>query len=595
MATQAMPDGDSAGTILGHPKGLFVLFFAEMWERFSYYGMRALLIFYLTKHWLFSDGQAGIIYGAYTALVYITPVLGGYLADRWLGQRKAVLYGAVLLTFGHFLMGFEGTGGQDAASLNIFWLALAFIIVGSGFLKANISVIVGQLYPRTDVRRDGAYTIFYMGINLGAALGSLLCGYLGETYGWAYGFGAAGVGMLLGLIVFVVFKPLLLGRGEPSDPAKLAAPVMGIKLEWLLYVIGLVAVVACWWLVQNQKVVGTLLGVGGTILILYVLGEATFRFVYGSYAAAPKPALVTFAFGGVLSIIAFVSMFFGALTEDGTRNLALAGFAISLLVVIWQSFVRKNDDRDRIFAAMFLIVGSILFWALFEQAGSSLNLLTDRHVDRDVMGWTIPASMFQSLNAIYIVLLAPLFAWLWTSLGRKGLEPSTPAKFGLAVIQLGAGFLILVAGGSGNSALIPLIFIFLIYLLHTTGELCLSPVGLSAMNRLAPAHMASLIMGTWFFASATGNFVAGLIAAATGSEGASGEAAGKGTVLEVYSTIGWVAVGVGVAIIIISPLIKKLMHLDTLRDDSAGDDLLGGKEVGEPQAAGVHPATRQQD
>ena len=235
MATQELPHGDSAGTFLGHPKGLFVLFFAEMWERFSYYGMRALLIFYLTKHWLFSDSQAGVIYGAYTALVYITPVLGGYLADKYLGQRKAVTYGAVLLTFGHFLMGFEGNGGQDAASLSIFWLALAFIIVGSGFLKANISVIVGQLYPRTDVRRDGAYTIFYMGINLGAFLGSLLCGYLGETYGWAYGFGAAGVGMLLGLIVFVGFKPLLIGRGEP--PARLAKGT-----EWGLYAVGVAAV-----------------------------------------------------------------------------------------------------------------------------------------------------------------------------------------------------------------------------------------------------------------------------------------------------------------------------------------------------------------
>jgi dipeptide/tripeptide permease len=239
-------------------KGLFVLFFAEMWERFSYYGMRALLIFYLTKHWLFDDAQAGVIYGAYTALVYITPVLGGYLADKYLGQRKAVAYGAVLLTFGHFLMGFEGNGGQDAASLNIFWLALAFIIVGSGFLKANISVIVGQLYPRTDVRRDGAYTIFYMGINLGAFLGSLLCGYLGETYGWSYGFGAAGFGMLLGLIVFTVFKPLLLGRGEAPAP-------LSKGTEWGIYGLGILAVGACWWMVQNQAVVGTLLGLAGAV------------------------------------------------------------------------------------------------------------------------------------------------------------------------------------------------------------------------------------------------------------------------------------------------------------------------------------------
>jgi len=502
MATSYAQDGDAAGTFLGHPKGLFVLFFAEMWERFSYYGMRALLIFYLTKHWLFSDEKSGVIYGAYTALVYITPVLGGYLADRYLGQRKAVTYGAVLLTFGHLLMGFEGAGGQDAASLNVFWLALAFIIVGTGFLKANISVIVGQLYPRTDVRRDGAYTIFYMGINLGAALGSLMCGYLGETYGWSYGFGAAGVGMLLGLIVFIIFKPLLLGRGEPSNPEALNKPVMGIKLEWLLYLVGLVAVVICWWLVQNQAVVGSLLGVAGAILVGYVLWTA----------------------------------------------------------------VRKLEphDRDRIFAAMFLIIGSILFWALFEQAGSSLNLFTDRHVDRS----GVPASVFQSLNAIYIVLLAPLFAWLWTTLGRKGLEPSAPAKFGLGIVQLGIGFLVLVAGSAAaGDSMVPVLFIFLIYLFHTTGELCLSPVGLSAMNRLAPVHLASLIMGTWFFASATGNFAAGLISAATGSEAASGEGAGREVVMAVYSQIGWIAIGVGIAVVVNSPLIKKLMHLDSLRDD----------------------------
>ncbi len=568
MATGYAQDGDSAGTILGHPKGLFVLFFAEMWERFSYYGMRALLIFYLTKHWLFSDEKSGIIYGAYTALVYITPVLGGYLADKYLGQRKAVVYGAVLLTFGHFLMGFEGSGGQDASSLNIFWLALAFIIVGSGFLKANISVIVGQLYSRTDVRRDGAYTIFYMGINLGAAIGALLCGYLGETYGWSYGFGAAGVGMLLGLIVFIWGKPLLLGRGEASDPAKLASTVAGIKLEWLIYLTGLVAVVICWWLVQNQDVVGTLLGIAGTILVLYVLGIATFKFVHGSFDAAPKAPLMLFASGGGLAIIAFIGMFMKWMSESAAQTLALAGFGLSLIVVIWQCFGKPNHDRDRIFAAMFLIIGSILFWALFEQAGSSLNLLTDRHVDRSIFGWEPKASQFQSLNAIYIVLLAPFFAWLWTSMGRRGIEPSAPAKFGLAIVQLGLGFLVLVAGAASVSSgtLIPVVFIFLIYLLHTTGELCLSPVGLSAMNRLAPAHMASLIMGTWFFASATGNFVAGLIAGATGSEKAGGENVGPEVVMEVYSQIGWIAIGVGVAVIVISPLIKKLMHLDTLED-----------------------------
>jgi POT family proton-dependent oligopeptide transporter len=488
---------------MGHPPGLFVLFFTEMWERFSYYGMRALLIFYLTQHWLFSDQQASVIYGAYTALVYITPVIGGYLADRYLGQRKAVLFGAVLLTFGHFLMGFEGDGGQHSYAISIFWLALAFIIVGSGFLKANISVIVGQLYPRTDVRRDAAYTIFYMGINVGAALGAFACGLVGQIYGWSYGFGMAGFGMLFGLLVFVIFKPLLMGRGEAPDPDALRRNVAGFRLEWLLYLAGVAAVGIIWFMVQNQALVGWLLGGSGAVLVAYIL--------YTAVAKLPR------------------------------------------------------EDRDRIFAAIFLMFGSILFWALFEQAGSSLNLFTDRYVDR--LG--VPASVFQSVNPIYIVLLGPVFAWLWTSLGKRGLEPSAPAKFGLAMVQLGAGFLILVGGGAafGLNNPTPVIFIFLIYLLHTTGELCLSPVGLSAMNRLAPAHMASLIMGTWFFASATGNFASGLIAAATGAEGLEGAAAGKETVLSVYSTVGWTAVAVGVAVVVISPLILKLMHLDTLKDE----------------------------
>ncbi|MEQ1802400.1 MAG: peptide MFS transporter [Gammaproteobacteria bacterium] len=494
--------GTTQRTYFGHPQGLFVLFFTEMWERFSYYGMRALLIFYLTKHWLFSDERASVIYGAYTALVYITPVIGGYLADRYLGQRKAVLFGAVLLAFGHFLMGVEGDGGQGSPTLNVFWLALSFIIVGSGFLKANISVIVGQLYPRTDPRRDPAYTIFYMGINLGAAIGAVLCGYLGETYGWSWGFGAAGVGMLFGLAVFMWGKPLLMGQGEPPDPARLARQVGGVRFEWLLYLTGIAAVGVVWWLVQHQEIVGRLLGIAGFALVAYVLYAAVFRL--------------------------------------------------------------PRDDRDRIFAALFLIVGSILFWALFEQAGSSLNLYTDRYVDRA----GVPASVFQSINAIYIVLLGPVFAGLWLWLANRGLEPSAPAKFGLAMIQLGGGFLILVAGAA-NGVATPVLFIFLIYLLHTTGELCLSPVGLSAMNRLAPVHMASLIMGAWFFASATGNFAAGLIAAAAGAESATGEAAGQQTVLDVYSTVGWVAIGAGVAVLVVSPLVRRLMHLETLTDGEA--------------------------
>jgi len=501
----------------GHPKGLYILFFAEMWERFSYYGMRALLIFYLTQHWLYNDSASNIVYGAYVSLVYITPVLGGWLADRYLGQRKAVLFGAVLLTFGHFLMAFEGEGGQNDPTINIFWLALSFIIVGSGFLKANISVIVGQLYPLTDVRRDGAYTIFYMGINVGAAIGTIIAGYLGITLGWAYGFGAAGIGMLLGLIVFVLGKPLLLGQGEPPK-------LLEKSREFMLYGVGVIAVGAMWLLIQYQSVVGGLMLISGVALLAYVLFEA---------------------------------------------------------------FKLEKEPRERMFAILFLIALQPLFWGLFEQAGGSLNLFTDRYID---LGG-VPAPIFQSINPIYIILLAPLFAWLWTFLGKRKLEPSTPAKFGLGLIQLGFGFLVLVWGAAtvGPGALVPVIFLFGIYFFHTTGELCLSPVGLSAMNRLAPRHLASLIMGAWFFATAGGNFVAGMIGAATGGEDG---AMTREATLSIYETIGLFAIGVGIFVIAVSFYVKRWMHLDTLADDNIGDDLEGQGEMGEPQAGGIHPTSK---
>ncbi|GMN03374.1 peptide MFS transporter [Erythrobacter sp. MTPC3] len=518
--------------VLGHPKGLYMLFFAEMWERFSFYGMRALLTLYLVKHWLYSDGSANLIYGAYTSLVYITPVLGGWLADRYLGQRKAVLFGAVLLTAGHFFMAFEGDGsGYDSdPTLNVFWLALALIIVGSGFLKANISVIVGQLYPRTDIRRDSAYTIFYMGINLGAATGVLIAAYLGETVSWALGFGLAGVGMLLGLVVFIIGKPLLKGKGEAPNPAKLKEKVAGLNLEWLLYGVGLLGVAVIWFLIQYQSAVGWILLASGIALLAYVLFEA---------------------------------------------------------------FKLDNEARDRVFAMIFLILLMPLFWGLFEQAGGSLNLFTDRHVDKG----GIPTTFFQSINPIYIILLGPLFAGLWQWMARRGIEPSTPAKMGLGIVQMGLAFVVMVWGaenfsatGEAGALMMPVLFLFIFYLLSTTGELCLSPVGLSAMNRLSAKHMASLMMAAFFFGTAGGNYVAGFMGSLMG-EGEGGNMTREGA-LEAYWTMGLVAVGVGVVVMVVSPLVKKLMHLDTLTDDTVDDDLLGQNEVGEPQAAGIRPATR---
>ena len=500
----------------GHPKGLYVLFFAEMWERFSYYGMRALLIFYLTKHWLFDDGKANLIYGAYTSLVFVTPVLGGYLADRYLGQRRAVVYGAVLLTLGHLLMAVEGDGGQASAAINVFWLALGFIIVGSGFLKANISVIVGQLYPLTDIRRDGAYTIFYIGINTGAALGTILAGWLGETYGWSYGFGAAGVGMLLGLLVFVLGKPLLKGQGE-------APGTLTRRREWTLYAIGVAAVGVIWLLIQYQDVIETLLMVSGVALLGYVL---------------------------------------------------------------FASFKLEPHARDRMFAVLFLIALNPLFWGLYEQAGGSLNLYTDRFVDRG----GVPASLFQSVNPIYIVLLGPIFASLWVFLGRRGWEPSAPAKFGLALVQVALSFLLFVWGARlYGAALTPVYLVFMIYFFQTSGELCLSPVGLSAMNRLAPRHLASLIMGAWFYMTAVGNFVAGKIGEATGG-GEGGTMTRDGT-LAVYETIGWWAMGIALLVLLASPLVRRWMHLDTLRDHDEAPAMAGEAELAEPQAAGFDSAS----
>ncbi|MBV1689759.1 oligopeptide:H+ symporter [Novosphingobium sp. G106] len=483
---------------VGHPRGLFVLFYAEMWERFSYYGMRALLILYLTKFWLFGDGKSNLIYGAYTSLVYITPVLGGYLADRWLGQRKAVVFGGLLLALGHLFMAYEGLQGatdplvkQADPAINVFWLALALICVGSGFLKANISVIVGQLYAMRDIRRDAAYTIFYMGVNVGAALGTILVGYLGETIGWSWGFGLAGIGMVLGLIIFMIGKPALRGQGEPPKP------LVGSR-EWVLYGTGFAAVAVLWFLLQYQGIIQNLLIVSGVAMLLYTLYEA---------------------------------------------------------------FKLPKEPRERMFAILFLIALNPVFWGLFEQAGGSLSLYTDRYVDRA----GVPTSLFQSINPIYIVLLGPIFAALWQWLGKRGLEPSAPAKFGLALAQVGLSFLVFVWGARavGIENMTPVIFVFLIYFFATTGELCLSPVGLSAMTRLAPLHLGSFIMGAWFYMTAVGNFVAGKIGEATGGE--SGEMS-KELTLDIYTRIGWITIGVAVVVMVLARWVKRWMHLDTLED-----------------------------
>ena len=511
-----------AKTLLGHPRGLFMLFFAEMWERFSYYGMRAILIFYLTKHFLFAEEPAYGIYGAYTSLVYITPVIGGYLADRFLGARKAVLFGGIFIAVGHLLIAvFEGPAGTQGLYLDSFYFALACIVVGTGFLKANISVLVGQLYRREDVRRDPAFSIFYMGINLGAWIGPIIVGYLGERVGWGWGFGAAGIGMLAGLVVFVLFRRELYSAGAPPEPDRLRAPLFaGVSREWLIYLGAVGGVVLSWLLIRDVNLVGGILSVFAVLVVLYILYRALFTL----------PAV----------------------------------------------------ERDRLFAALYLIILCPLFWALFEQAGSSLNVFTDQRVERHLFGWDVPASWFQAVNSIWIISLAPVFAGLWTWLGKRGLEPSAPLKFALGLIQVGLGFLVLVAGAGRDGALTPMVFIILIYLLHSTAELCFSPVGLSNMTKLSVPGMTGLMMGTWFLATAAGNFMAAKIAQATGGEGATPD-----TVLDVYQRIGWYVLVIGLIAVPVSWGIKRLMHLDTL----GGPALAGIAELGEPAAAGTRTAS----
>lgn len=601
----AIPPGADT-SFFGHPRGLAILFLTEMWERFSFYGMRGLLILYLTQHFLFSDERSALMYGAYTALVYVMTIIGGSLADRYLGQRKAVTFGAILLVLGHFGMAFEGAGSReiltyqgqqyeitldgrgdvgqlivseqgrsfisfnegatqmliedpDAVGLpesipvaeyttrieqeqlfvNILYLSLALIIAGVGYLKANISTIVGALYRLEDTRRDSGFTIFYMGINLGSFLSSIFCGYLGIAYGWKYGFGLAGIGMLSGLLVFLWGQKWLEGRAEPPDPAKLRKKAFGpITVEAACYLVGLAIIGVSMLLVMNAHVIPDW-------------------------------------FVGMIGVLVLIGL-------------------ISYTVV-----KLRGHERDRMFAALYFILAQIPFWALFEQAGSSLNLFTNRLVDKTIFGWEVYAPIFQSLNAGFIFLFAPIVAWMWIALAKRGREPSTPVKFSIGVFGVGLGFLALVGGAvsSGPTGMTAVGFIFLIYWVHTMAELMLSPVGLSAVTKLAPARVVGLAMGSWFLYSGLSNYLAGVIARGTGAETIGGQitdiAAAKATYISVYTNVAYIAMAIGVVMLLISPLIKRLMHLDTLKGDPS-HQLAGETELGQPDAPGVHPPQKEQ-
>jgi proton-dependent oligopeptide transporter, POT family len=434
----------------GHPRGLSTLFFTEMWERFSYYGMRAILILFMTAKVTeggmgFDTADAGVIYGLTTAMVYMAALPGGWIADQFLGLRKAVFLGGVLIAGGNFCLVIPTT--------TAFYSGLGLIVAGTGLLKPNVSAIVGQLYTAGDNRRDAGFSIFYMGINTGALIAPLLCGWVAQ-YNWRYGFGLAGAGMTLGLVQYVLGRRNLGEAGMfsagSSDPAQS----------------------------RNRLIIG-LSVLGGVVALVVALGTIGLLSAKGIADAS-----------GLL-LLGVVVVFFAWLLTSGQ----------------WSSVERK-----RLLVVLGLFIAAAIFWSVFEQAGSTMNLFAERSTDRSVLGHEFPAPWYQSVNSMFLILLAPVFAWLWVRLGSR--EPSSPAKFSFGLLLVGLGFLVLSVGATAAAvgARVSPLWLVATYLLHTMGELCLSPVGLSAMTKLAPASVTGLMMGVWFLALSVGNYMGGRMA-----------------------------------------------------------------------------------
>jgi POT family proton-dependent oligopeptide transporter len=443
-------------SFFGHPRGLATLFFTEMWERFSYYGMRAILILFLTHKIAegglgFGDSKAGAVYGLYTAMVYLLCLGGGWVADRITGQRRAVLIGGVLIAAGEFCL----VVPTEAS----FYLGLVLLMLGTGMLKGNVSTIVGQLYAPGDPRRDSGFSIFYMGINIGALISPIICGYVGERISWRLGFGVAGIGMLAGLIQYLLGSRHLGSAG--LYPASTGNPEQDRRQK------------------RNAA-----LAVGGGLGVFALL-----------------------ALLGALGVIAFTP---NAISD----GLGWCLLGISVAVFSWLIFSHgwTPAERKRSVAVLVLFVASALFWASFEQAGSTLSLFADRSTDRNLpFGLVFPASWFQFVQPIFVVALAPVFAWLWLALSRRRVEPSSPAKFTLGLLFGGSAFAILVPAAMmvTHGAQVSMWWLVTTYFLQTLGELSLSPVGLSAMSKLAPERAAGFMMGIWFLSTSIGNWLAG--------------------------------------------------------------------------------------
>ena len=495
-----------------HPRALWLLFFTEMWERFSFYGMKALLVLYMVKVMHVGDAAANLQFGGYMALVYTMPLIGGWVADNYLGSRKSILLGGILMTLGHLSLAVP-------AEL-FFYLGLGFLISGNGFFKPNISSFLGRFYETTDPRKDTAFSIFYLGINIGAFLGSTLCGYLGQKVNWHLGFGLAGLFMILGLAVFCSFRRHLGDLGHPPRPH---APQPAHRW-WIILAIGVVPVGAL--LVKFYSVTVWLMPVMGTVAFAYVIW-----------------------LGWKLS---------AEMTADPT----LPGTADDRSAA-------ARAMRQKLWAALILMVCSVSFWGFFEQNGGSLNLMADRNVDRVVGDSELQAAMINNnVNPAFIILLTPVFAWIWGALVRRGMELTAPVKFGISFLFMALGYWMFVLGGNaaGSTGLMPLGWFIAAYFFMTASELCISPIGLSIVSKLSPPRMTGLLMGMWFLATAFGQLLAGGIGTlmAVPSAKADGTPYTAPESLPIYTAVCWnitlISLAGGVLMLACAPLIKRWMH-----------------------------------
>ncbi|MDN4164153.1 oligopeptide:H+ symporter [Cytophagales bacterium LB-30] len=499
---------------MGHPKGLFYLFFAELWERFSFYGMRALLTLYMVNRVFEAlanrDAVSAVIYSAYGSLVYASPAIGGKIADQILGYRKSILLGGVLMAIGHFVLAIE----HNVA----FFLALAFLVVGNGFFKPNISTFVGSLYPADDARKDSGFTIFYMGINIGATISPLLCGWLGYTYGWHYGFGLAGFGMLLGLMFFYsgIKNGVFGDKGLPPAHSKINEKVMGLKLGTLVPVLAFLMVPVIAWLISSYQYIAN--------------GES---------------------FLGEVTIV----------------NVIFRLMSIVILGYLLYEIIRATaEERGKLVVAILITLFMTLFWGFHELSGSVITLFADRNVLLPTFGtWAFGAAETNAINPLFIILLSIPVSIMWTGLSKRNLNPRTPFKFSFGLALLGIGFLILSwSGASANEqGMVPFAYLTIMYAMISLGELFMSPVGLSKITSLSPIRMVAFMMGVWFLSSAYAFQIVGFIGKELAVEGTAGQAVGGLDSLGVYTAgfelIAYYALGGAAIALLLAPLMNKWM------------------------------------